>query len=69
MDLNISKIYNDSVVAFNVMRNNIITIVALAAILVDEDIIGSKNFSESTYKFSWLFYTPFVLNYKMLWFF
>jgi membrane protein YdbS with pleckstrin-like domain len=36
MDLNISSIYNDSVAAFNVLRDNIVTVVAPAAILVHD---------------------------------
>jgi len=38
MDLNISNIYNDSVAAFNVMRNNIVIVVAPAAILVHNSV-------------------------------
>ena len=34
MDLNINNIYNDSVVAFNIVHDNIITIIAPTAILV-----------------------------------
>ena len=38
MDLNMNNIYNDSVAAFNVMRDNIITVVAHAAILVHNSV-------------------------------
>ena len=38
IDLNMNNIYNDSVAAFNVMRDNIVTVVAPAAILVHNSI-------------------------------
>ena len=38
MDLNINNIYNDSVAAFNIMRDNIVTVVAPAAILVHNSV-------------------------------
>ena len=38
IDLNMNNIYNDSVAAFNVMRNNIVSVVAPAAILVHNSV-------------------------------
>ena len=38
MDLNMNNIYNDSVAAFNVMRDNIVTVVAPASILVHNSV-------------------------------
>ena len=38
MDLNMNNIYNDSVAAFNVMRDNIVTVVAPTAILVHNSV-------------------------------
>ena len=38
MDLNMNNIYNDSVVAFDVVRDNIVTVVATTAILVHNSV-------------------------------
>ena len=38
MDLNINNIYNDLVAAFNVMRDNIVTVVAPTVILVHNSV-------------------------------